>query len=425
MTVNELKKALQAQLDDELIRDILGETDENIKRVFSLLEKADFQVQKIFSTPGRTELGGNHTDHNLGKVLCAAVQKDTLAAVSSRSDDIIEVRSEGYPQKFRISVKELDLIPSETGTTTSLIRGVLAGIKNAGGTVGGFNAEITSNVGIGSGLSSSASFEVLMGTIINDLYNNNEIPQPHIARIGQFAENQYFGKPCGLMDQTACAVGSILKIDFADPHNINIWKINTNMEASDFVLLVVDTGGSHADLTSAYSSIPAEMKAVAGELGSQVLRDQSPDILMDSISAVRTKLGDRAALRALHYFSENKRVDKMVSALESGDFAAYLKQVSASGLSSQNILQNVIPPGNQGKNQNYALALGLSQLFIEEKGRGVVRVHGGGYAGTVQAYIHRGDFDEYKLQLESIFGGNAVERLIIRHQGSRSILQLN
>ncbi|MBC8478930.1 MAG: galactokinase, partial [FCB group bacterium] len=281
------------------------------------------------------------------------------------------------------------------------------------------------NVGIGSGLSSSASFEVLMGTIINDLYNNNEIPQPHIARIGQFAENQYFGKPCGLMDQTACAVGSILKIDFADPHNINIWKINTNMEASDFVLLVVDTGGSHADLTSAYSSIPAEMKAVAGELGSQVLRDQSPDILMDSISAVRTKLGDRAALRALHYFSENKRVDKMVSALESGDFAAYLKQVSASGLSSQNILQNVIPPGNQGKNQNYALALGLSQLFIEEKGRGVVRVHGGGYAGTVQAYIHRGDFDEYKLQLESIFGGNAVERLIIRHQGSRSILQLN
>ncbi len=264
-----------------------------------------------------------------------------------------------------------------------------------------------------------------MGTIINDLYNNNEIPQPHIARIGQFAENQYFGKPCGLMDQTACAVGSILKIDFADPHNINIWKINTNMEASDFVLLVVDTGGSHADLTSAYSSIPAEMKAVAGELGSQVLRDQSPDILMDSISAVRTKLGDRAALRALHYFSENKRVDKMVSALESGDFAAYLKQVSASGLSSQNILQNVIPPGNQGKNQNYALALGLSQLFIEEKGRGVVRVHGGGYAGTVQAYIHRGDFDEYKLQLESIFGGNAVERLIIRHQGSRSILQLN
>lgn len=395
-----------------------------LKRVQDLVTKTESPATHLFSAPGRTELGGNHTDHNHGKVICAAVQNDTLAAVSPRSDGQVVVRSQGFSEVFSVNSSDLDARLDEQGNTNSLIRGVMAGVVKAGGQLGGFNADITSNVGVGSGLSSSASFEVLLGTIINDLFNNNEIAAEEIARIGQFAENTFFGKPCGLMDQTASAVGGILQLDFKDPTNIDINRVNFNLEDTNYLLVVVNTGSSHADLTAAYASIPGEMKSVAAHMGAEVLRSQKKTQVLENLNAIRSELGDRAVLRAMHYYSENQRVNQMVAALEANDFEAFLDNVAASGASSQNILQNVIPPRSDGKEQGLALTLGISQLFMEEKGRGVARVHGGGFAGTIQAYVHEQDFTEYNDLMSRFLGPEAIELLKIRPHGACQLLQL-
>jgi galactokinase len=375
------------------------------------------------SAPGRTELGGNHTDHNHGKVLCAAVENDILAAVVPRDDGKVCVKSEGFEGRFELNIADLKSRDSEKSTSTALIRGVLAGLDEIGAKVGGFTAQVTSRVAVGSGLSSSASFEVLIGCIVNDLYNYGRIPPEKIAQIGQFAENTYFGKPCGLMDQTASAVGGVLSIDFQNPAAPVIRKHEFDFTNTGYSLVVVNTGGSHADLTAAYASIPAEMKQVARYFGAEVLRSVDRSELCKQLPEVRKQLGDRPVLRALHFKQENKRPDRMVAALESGDFEAYLDQVKASGLSSQNILQNSIPPASDGFEQQVAFGLGLSQLFFEEKDRGVSRVHGGGFAGTIQAYVHDDDLEEYRELMASVFGPSAFESITIRSKGAGTVLE--
>jgi len=426
-SADKLHKHIEEIGDLDLFHDIYGDGEDYqlaLVRISGLLENADFEATHLFSAPGRTELGGNHTDHNLGRVVCAAVRHDTLAAVVGRDDGKIVIKSDGFSGIFNIDISDLNPRSSEIGKTDALIRGVLAGIKESGGEIGGFSAQVTSLVGVGSGLSSSASFEVLIGTIINNLYNDDELAPENIAQIGQFAENTYFGKPCGLMDQIASAVGGILSIDFKDPENLDIKKISHDFESENYVLLVVNTGSCHADLTPAYASIPQEMGEVAMELGAEVLGLVEEQKFFENITSIRSKLGDRAVLRALHFYHENKRVDEMVLALQSGEFDTYLKNVSASGASSQNILQNSIPPNSDGMDQGLNFALGLSQLFFEDKGRGVARVHGGGFAGTIQAYIHKGDIEEYKGLIKSILGDKAFQILKIRHHGATLISEL-
>ncbi|MFC1484547.1 galactokinase [Candidatus Neomarinimicrobiota bacterium] len=425
-TADILKSRISSQGSLGVLKDLYSsesDAESIINRLVRITEGLEGDGLFFISAPGRTELGGNHTDHNHGKVLCAAVQNDTLAAVVSRDDGRICIRSEGFEGQFELDIADLELRASEKGTSTALIRGVLAGLDEMGAKLGGFTAHVTSTVAVGSGLSSSASFEVLTGCIVNELYNGGEITPENMARIGQFAENTYFGKPCGLMDQTASAVGGILSIDFLDPATPIIHTHEFDFTGTGYSLLVVNTGGSHADLTEAYASIPTEMKEVARYLGAEVLRSVEGEKLYNSLSQVRKQLGDRSTLRALHFIHENKRVDRMAAALESGDFDAYLEQVEASGLSSQNILQNSIPPASDGYEQSVALALGISQLFFEDKGRGVSRVHGGGFAGTIQAYVHDDDLDEYRELMASVFGPSVIESITIRSKGAGTVLK--
>lgn len=421
-----LKSCLATPANLELLRELYSsESDVEgvISRYAGVAEGLEGPGLSFVSAPGRTELGGNHTDHNHGKVLCAAVQNDTLAAVVPRDDGKVCLESEGFGERFELSIADLEPRASERGTSTALIRGVLAGLSGIGARLGGFSAHVTSGVAVGSGLSSSASFEVLIGCIINHLYNGDKITPEKIAQIGQYAENTYFGKPCGLMDQTASAIGGILSIDFQDPAAPIVQKHEFDLAQTDYTLLVVNTGGSHADLTAAYASIPAEMKEVAHLFGVEVLRPVEAGDFYGSLPRAREQLGDRSVLRALHFIRENKRVDRMVAAIDAGDFDRYLEQVQASGQSSQNLLQNSIPPASDGVEQNVALALGLSQLFFEEQGRGVSRVHGGGFAGTIQAYIHNDDYEAYRELMASVFGPSSVEPIAIRSRGAGMVLR--
>jgi galactokinase len=426
-TADLIKSRITSQVNFGILKELYSSeanTEAIVSRLTRIAEGMEGKSLSFVSAPGRTELGGNHTDHNHGKVLCAAVEQDTLAAAVPRDDGQICVESEGFEGHFELDVTDLELRESERGTSVALIRGVLAGLKETGARLGGFTADVTSNVAVGSGLSSSASFEILIGCIVNDLYNNGEIAPAKIARIGQYAENAYFGKPCGLMDQTASAVGGILSIDFKEPNAPLIHKHGFDFADTGYSLVVVNTGGSHADLTEAYASIPAEMKQVARYFGADVLRSVKEEDLSNKLPQLRKKLGDRPVLRALHFMEENKRVDRMVAALESGDFEAFMDQVRASGLSSQNILQNTVPPASDGSEQGVTLALGLSQLFFEAKGRGISRVHGGGFAGTVQAYVHDDDLTGYRKLMESVFGVNSVEHITIRAKGAGTYMKL-
>jgi len=420
-----LKSRIATQRNLGILKELYSsesDTETIIDRLIRIAEGLEGDCLSFISAPGRTELGGNHTDHNHGKVLCAAVQNDTLAAVVPRDDGNVRIRSEGFEGRFELNIADLKPRASEKGTSTALIRGVLAGLDEMGAILGGFTAHVASNVAVGSGLSSSASFEVLIGCIENDLYNDGEIAPEKIAQIGQFAENTYFGKPCGLMDQTASAVGGVLEIDFQNPAIPIIQKHEFDFKDTGYSLLVVNTGGGHADLTGAYASIPTEMKAVAHWCDAEVLRSVEEEKLYGSLHQVRKQLGDRPVLRALHFMQENKRVERMVAALESGDFDAYLDQVKASALSSQSILQNSIPPASDGYEQCVTFALGLSQLFFEEKGRGISRVHGGGFAGTIQSYVHDDDFEEYRNMMVSVFGPSSIEPITIRPKGAGTIL---
>ncbi len=370
---------------------------------------------RLFSSPGRTELSGNHTDHNRGRVLAAAVQLDTIAAVTQAepsTDDVpvAEIISEGYPP-VRVNLSSLEKVNSEEGTTDALLRGIAASIVRRGGRIGGFTACTTSRVLKGSGLSSSAALEILVGSIFNELFNDGRFTPVELARMGQEAENTYFGKPSGLMDQTACAVGGVISIDFADPEAPAIEPVSADFVSAGYTLAVVDSGGDHADLTPDYSAIPEEMKAVASGLGAEVLRDTDENDFLAAIPAIRKKSGDRAVLRAIHFYSENRRVELMVKDLKNGDIEAYLESVRLSGDSSFRFLQNVFSPRHV-TNQAVSLALALTERFLA--GEGASRVHGGGFAGTIQVYIPTIRFADYVRFMERYFGEGSVVPLSVR-----------
>ena len=369
--------------------------------------------ERYFSAPGRTEIGGNHTDHQRGRVLAAAVNLDTVAAVRVNGTDTIRILSQGYPL-CEVDVKELTPRADEINTTLALIRGVAARFTQLGCEVRGFDAYCESTVLPGSGLSSSAAYEVLIGTIINHLFFEGKVSQAEVAQIGQYAENVFFGKPCGLMDQTASAVGNLVTIDFFDKEHPVIQPVNFDFSACGHALCIIDTRASHADLTDEYAAIPNEIKAVCAHFGKEVLSQINEAEFYAAIPALRTSCGDRAVLRAVHFYQDNARVPQQVAALEAGDFAAFLKLVKESGHSSYMYLQNVIPAGYT-QHQDVAIALALCEHYLQ--GKGAYRVHGGGFAGTVQAFVPFEILEDFRAGIDSALGEGACHVLSIRPQG--------
>ena len=369
--------------------------------------------QRYFSAPGRTEVSGNHTDHQRGRVLAGAVNLDTVAAVSTNGTNMIRIQSKGYPL-CQVSLDELKPVASEINSTPALIRGVAARFAEMGCQVQGFDAYCESTVLPGSGLSSSAAYEVLIGTIINHMFFDAKVSQPEIAQIGQYAENVFFGKPCGLMDQTASAVGGLVTIDFADKAHPDIRPVNVDFSAYGHALCIIDSRADHADLTDEYAAVTQELKAVCAHFGKEVITEIDEADFYAAIPALREKCGDRAVMRGIHEYNENRRVVKQVACLESGDFDGFLKLTKESGYSSWMYLQNVIPAGYV-QQQAMAVALGLCEHYLN--GRGAYRVHGGGFAGTVQAFVPYDLLDSFRAGIDAALGEGACLVLDIRPQG--------
>jgi len=372
----------------------------------------------LFSAPGRSEISGNHTDHQQGKVLAASVNLDAIAVVAKTEDNIIRVVSEGFDM-ITIPLSDLSYKEEEKETTTALVKGVVASLQKMNYGIGGFQAYITSDVLIGAGLSSSAAFETIIGTIVSHLYNNGRIGKVEIAMAGQCAENTYFGKPCGLMDQMACSVGSMVAIDFVDPLFPRVEQIKFDLNKFGYSLCITDTKGSHADLTADYAAVPKEMKAVAAYFGKEVLAEVQEEEFYRNISEIRKELGDRAVLRTIHFMEENKRVVKAVDALKKQDVGSFLTQIKESGSSSFKYLQNVYTNADV-EHQNMSVALAVSDSILKENG--VARVHGGGFAGTIQAFVKNAFVEEYRNRMDGIFGSGACKILKIRNEGGVLIL---
>ncbi len=370
--------------------------------------------QFLFSAPGRTELGGNHTDHQHGAVLAGAVDLDTRAAVAANGTDRIRVQSEGYPLCV-VDCGELSARADERGTTAALVRGVAARIAELGGTPCGFDAYVQSDVLPGSGLSSSAAFEVLMAAICDRLFLGGKLTPVQLAQIGQYAENVYFGKPCGLMDQTASAVGGIIAIDFADPSKPVVTPVPFDFAACGHALCIIDSGADHADLTGEYAAITEELKSVCRHFGEEYLRDVPEERFYAGLPDVREAAGDRAVLRAMHVYDDNRRVRRQIAALQENRFDDFLHEVRASGISSWLYLQNVTPTG---ATRHQALAFALAQADRLLHGRGACRVHGGGFAGTLQAYVPLDLLPEFRAGIEAALGQNCCHVLSIRREGS-------
>ena len=372
---------------------------------------------EIYSGAGRSEIGGNHTDHQHGRVLAASINLDAIGIVT-RQDGIIKVVSDNYDID-PINIDDLEKKNNEEGTSEGLIRGVVSELKNLGYKIGGFNAFITSDVLMGAGLSSSASFEILIGTIINGLYNDMSIDMVTLAKVGQYAENVYFGKPCGLMDQCASSVGSLINIDFNDVAKPIVNKVDVDFSKFGHSLCIVDTKGSHADLTSEYAAVPQEMKDVAKVFGKEVLRDVDEKEFYERITEVREKCTDRSVLRAIHFFSENRRVEQLVDALKNDDFDKFKVLIQDSGNSSYKFLQNVYASCDL-QNQAISIALAMSEIILGDYG--ICRVHGGGFAGTIQAFVADEYVNTYKEEIEKIFGKNSCHVLKVRKYGGKKIL---
>ena len=419
----ELKKQFVKGEYDNLLTDIY--LDENkieyqreryvkaIEKFEALYGEADVE---IYSAPGRSEVSGNHTDHQHGEVLAASINLDAIAIV--KKNDVVRVVSDNYDM-ITIALDDIEKKDEEEGTTTSLIKGVLAGLKKRGNAIGGFDAYITSEVLIGAGLSSSAAFETAIGTIVSGLYNDMKVSAVDIAIIGQYAENVYFGKPCGLMDQMACSVGSLVHIDFADKENPFIDPVSVDFDKFGYSLCITDTKGSHADLTHEYAAVPQEMRAVAAILGKEVLHGTALEDLLKNADEIREKAGDRAFLRAMHFVTENVRVQNAVAALRTEDFDGFLKMIKASGDSSFKYLQNVYTNQNV-VHQNVSVALAVSESVLGSNG--VCRVHGGGFAGTIQAFVKNEAVKEYKETLDKVFGEGACAVLKVRKYGGMKVL---
>ena len=422
--INELSNYIKEGKLDEKLKDIYVDGNklayQRDRYVESLSEYAkifangncDAEVS-IYSAPGRSEIGGNHTDHQHGNVLAASINDDALAIVGNKNSDKVRVLSRGYDM-ITIDMDKLEKDDSEEGTTVAIIKGVIYGIKQAGYEIGGFDAYITSDVLSGSGLSSSAAFETIIGTIISGMYNEMKIDAVEIAKLGQYAENVYFGKPCGLMDQMACSVGSLCQIDFKDPENPVIDRVEFDLAAQGYSLCITDTKGSHADLTPDYAAVPFEMKQAAACFGKEVLRDVSKEELMSGINKIRKECGDRAALRALHFVAEDERAVLEAKALKEGDFDEFLKLFKASGDSSFKYLQNVYT-NHDVMHQNVSVGLCVSEAVLGNSG--VARVHGGGFAGTMQAFVKNEKVEEYKKAMDELYGEGSCNVLMIRKYG--------
>jgi galactokinase len=373
----------------------------------------------LFSVAGRSELSGNHTDHNYGCVVAASIDLDIIAVATKRDDGVIRIKSEGFPEDVVDTAIYTSPVKEKFGTSESIIAGMAQGFLKDGYAIGGFDAYTTSNVLKGSGLSSSAAFEDMVGNILNHMYNDGKVNNVEIAKLAQYSENVFFGKPCGLMDQMACAVGGIIAIDFADPKAPVIDKIDFDMSARGYNLCIVNTGGNHADLTDDYASVPTEMKAVAAHFGKSVLREVSKTELIAAIPALREKVGDRAILRAMHFLCENERVKAQKSALLAGDLDAFFAEVLSSGKSSFCYLQNVYTTKNL-KEQGLSLALCLAEGYLSGK-KAAYRVHGGGFAGTIQAYVPMSDVEGFKALMDGVFGDGKCIVLRIRPEGAVKI----
>ena len=371
------------------------------------------EAQRYFSAPGRTEIGGNHTDHQRGRVLAGAVNLDTVAAVRVSGTNVIRVQSKGYPL-CQVDLDNLEPVAAEINSTPALIRGVAARFAQLGCKVRGFDAYCESTVLPGSGLSSSAAFEVLIGTIINHLFFDGRVSQAEVAQIGQYAENVFFGKPCGLMDQTASAVGGLVTIDFADKEHPDIRPVHFDFSTTGHALCIIDSRADHADLTDEYAAIPGELKEICDCLGREVTTEIPEEEFYAAIPKLRETCGDRAVMRAMHEYNENRRVPEQVACLEKGDFQGFLSLIRESGFSSWMYLQNVIPAGYV-RQQPVAVALGLCEHYL--RGKGAYRVHGGGFAGTVQAFVPFELLDSFRAGIDAALGEGACHVLSIRPQG--------
>ena len=366
-----------------------------------------------YSAPGRTEISGNHTDHQHGCVLAAAVNLETVANVTLAQENAITVFSEGYPS-FSIDLDDLQVHPEEKNTTIALVRGVAAGFAQRGAVLHGFQMKAHSSVLPGSGLSSSAAFEVLVGTIINDLFCDGKFTPVEIAQIAQYAENVYFGKPCGLMDQMASSVGGLVFIDFANPAEPVVEQIDFDFAATNHALCIIDSGADHADLTDEYGAIPGELAQICHWFGKKTLRQVPQKDFLDAIPDLRGSIPDRAILRAIHVYQENERVRKQVQALKDNDFSTFLRLVTESGKSSWTYLQNIYPAGETDL-QPVAVALAMCDTLLQ--GKGAYRVHGGGFAGTVQAFVPFDMLEDFKKNIEAVLGMDSCHVLSIRPEG--------
>ena len=423
MKTAELKQALAGTTLDSRFCEIYGSAALETQKArylhaveeFEKLYGADREAA-LYSVAGRSELSGNHTDHNHGCVIAASIDLDIIAVASPSAGSVIRVKSEGFPE----DVVDFGVYnapnPARYEKSDSLIAGMVAGFRKEGLAVGGFDAYTTSNVLKGSGISSSAAFEDMIGNILNYVYNDGKVSNVEIAKLAQYAENRFFGKPCGLMDQMACAVGGIIAIDFRDPSAPVIEQTDFDLSTAGYNLCIVNTGGNHADLTGDYASVPAEMKSVAAYFGKEVLRDTDENAVLAAIPALREKVGDRAILRALHFFAENRRVAAQKAALKAGDLDTFLANVIASGRSSFCYLQNVYTTKNVSE-QGLSLALCLAERVLSGK-RAAWRVHGGGFAGTIQAFVPTEDVAEFRAVMDAAFGEGRCMVLRVRPEGA-------
>lgn len=381
--------------------------DEGFQSVFGQMP------QSYFSAPGRTEISGNHTDHQRGRVLAGAVNLDTQAAVRVNGTDKIRIQSKGYPM-CQVELSQLEPVEAEINSTPALVRGVAARFVQMGCRLQGFDAYVESTVLPGSGLSSSAAYEVLVGTIINHLFFDAKVSQPEIAQIGQYAENVFFGKPCGLMDQTASAVGGLVTIDFADKDHPVIRPVDFDFSTTGHALCIIDSRADHADLTDEYAAVTRELKEVSRFFGKEVITEIPEEEFYAGLSKLREVCPDRAVMRAIHEYNENRRVPQQVACLERGDFEGFLKLTKESGFSSWMYLQNVIPLGYVDQ-QAMAVALALCEHYLQ--GKGAYRVHGGGFAGTVQAFVPMEILESFRQGIDGALGEGACHVLDIRPQG--------
>lgn len=414
-----------------------GDCDESLLKVYVSEKEAESQKQAyaavidafvelfgdrnigLYSAPGRSEVGGNHTDHNHGRVLAAGINLDAIAAAAKNDENIVRVKSAGYPMDT-VDLSDLSVHSEEEGKSAALVRGVCAGFKERGFNIGGFDATTASRVLSGSGLSSSAAFEVLLGTMLNYLYNDGKIDPVTIAQISQQAENKFFGKPCGLLDQMTSSVSGFVTIDFNDLSAPVIEKIDFDFASCGHSLCIVDTGGSHSDLTDDYAAVRGEMEAVAEFFGEKVLRDVPEEKFRGNMAAVREKCGDRALLRAMHFYGDNARVLDEIAALKANDFETFKACIIDSGRSSYMYNQNVYTC-KKPLEQPVSLALAMSESLLA--GKGAWRVHGGGFAGTIQAFVPNDMLDAYKTEMEKVFGEGSCYVLSIRPVGGTAIAE--